>query len=112
VIARAARLFGRLRHGWQESCEAGAPVPDSHRCAALHCSSVPVLELREGEYATVSCLQEPGSAAVAKLAAFGVLPGVRVRLVQKFPAFVLRLGHAEIAVDQGIASHVRVVRNG
>jgi Fe2+ transport system protein FeoA len=112
VIARATRLLGKLTGAWQQQCDAGSPVPDPHRCAALHCCSVPLLELGEGESATVSCLQEPASAAVAKLSAFGVLPGVEVALVQRFPALVLRIGHAELAIDAAMADHIRVMRAG
>jgi DtxR family transcriptional regulator, Mn-dependent transcriptional regulator len=111
MIARASRLMGKLRLDWRHSCNAGSPVPDAHRCTALHCASVPLLELREGDCGTVSCLQEPGSLAVQRLSAFGVLPGVEVALVQRFPAFVLRVGHAELAMDAAMADHVRVLRD-
>ncbi len=114
MIAAAARLLARVRvgsaAGWKQACRAGAPVPEPHRCAAIYCDSVPLLVLREGEGGTVSCLQEPESHAAAKLAAFGVLPGTPVVLVQRYPAFVLRLGYTELAVDEEIAGHIRVLR--
>jgi ferrous iron transport protein A len=102
-------FLGRLRDSWQTSCRAGTPVPESHRCAALHCESVPLVELTVGMRGTVSCLQQPESRSVARLAAFGVLPGVEIVLLQRSPAFVVRLGYAEYAMDDAVASHIRVI---
>jgi Fe2+ transport system protein FeoA len=108
-------LVNRLRHtlrgagAWQESCEAGPPVPrGGGGCAGLDCHSVRLTELPPGTTAAVSCLEEPWSGEAGKLAGMGLLPGVRLRLVQKYPAFVLELGRTEIAMDVGLASRVRV----
>jgi hypothetical protein len=40
----------------------------------------------------------------------GVPPGVELVLLQRMPAFVFRMGHAEFAVDAELAGHVRVRR--
>ncbi|MBI2403138.1 MAG: FeoA domain-containing protein, partial [Gemmatimonadetes bacterium] len=44
------------------------------------------------------------------LVALGVLPGVEVTLLQRYPAFVMRIGHAEFAVDDELARRVHVGR--
>jgi DtxR family Mn-dependent transcriptional regulator len=85
-------------------------VPGLERCAAVDCESVRLTALAEGERGCVTCLEAPGGAAAAKLAALGALPGVEIELVQCYPAFVFRLGHAEFAVDQELASRIRVRR--
>lgn len=104
------RLRGTIRgvSGWKESCEAGAPVPSTGGCLGLDCESVRLTSLRPGVRGTVSCLEEPWSADAAKLAGLGLLPGVRLRVVQRFPAYILQLGRTEIAMDEGLAAHVRV----
>jgi Fe2+ transport system protein FeoA len=61
-----------------------------------------------GQRACVTCLEQSDSAAAARLGALGVLPGIELEVVQRFPAFVLRMGYAEIAIDEGLASAVRV----
>ncbi len=99
-----------LRRRWGAECPFGTPVPATERCAAVDCDSVRVSALREGQAARVTCLEDPGGAAARKLAALGVLPGVEVVLVQRSPAFVFRMGHAEFAVDAELAGHVRVRR--
>ncbi|HSJ06998.1 MAG TPA: FeoA family protein [Longimicrobiales bacterium] len=99
-----------LGRAWGSSCAAGAPVPTQDFCAALDCDSICLTELGPGETGSVTCLQDPASGPACKLAAMGVLPGVDLRMVQRYPAFVFRIGHAEFAVDEEIARHVRVHR--
>lgn len=103
-VARLASLFGRR---WKESCRAGAPVPIAGGCPD-NCCSVRLDTLAPGTAAAVTCLEEPWTAASAKLAGLGILPGVRLRVVQRFPAFVLRLGRTELALDAGLARRIRV----
>jgi DtxR family transcriptional regulator, Mn-dependent transcriptional regulator len=102
--------FRRGGNGWQDTCAAGAPVPTPDFCAALDCDSVELTALAPGERGSVSCLQNPAGAAACKLASLGVLPGVELRLVQRYPAHVFRIGHAEFAIDAELARHVRVHR--
>jgi len=94
---------------WTDSCAAGAPVPDDG-CAGLDCDSISLSDLQPGERGTVSCLQHPGDQAAWKLAAMGVLPGAELRVIQRYPAYVFRIGHAEFAIDEAMAGHVRVHR--
>lgn len=99
-----------LRRRWGAECPDGTPVPAAERCAAVDCDSVCLTALVEGERGRVTCLDDPGGSPARKLAAIGVLPGVEVVLVQRSPAFVFRMGHAEFAVDAELAAHVRVRR--
>lgn len=93
---------------WGDDCPGGTPVPEAARCAALDCDSVSLLGLSPGGRGRVTCLAEPDGPGAAKLAALGVLPGIEVAVVQRWPAWVLRLGYAEIAVDEELAALVRV----
>ncbi len=99
-----------LRRRWGAECPVGTPVPTVERCGAVDCDSVRLTALAEGQTARVTCLEDPGGVAARTLAAIGVLPGVEVVLVQRAPAFVLRMGHAEFAVDAELAGHIRVRR--
>jgi Fe2+ transport system protein FeoA len=107
-------LVNRLRDSlwgaaaWKDACEAGAPVPGTGGCRGVDCDSVRLTTLAPGARGVVSCLEEPWTSDAAKLAGLGVLPGVRLQLVQRYPAFVLQLGRTAIAVDQGLASRIRV----
>lgn len=106
---RAGLRALRVR-AWGEACPGGRPVPEKDRCAALDCDSVRLSTLAVGESGTVSCLENPGSGPTARLAAMGVLPGVHLVLVQRYPGFVFRIGHSELAVDEELARRIRVRR--
>ena len=96
--------------GWDEACpEGGPPVPEVHKCDSGCCPSHPVTTLAHGATGVVSCLTDPDHPRAARLASMGILPGVPVRLVQTYPAYVLRVGFAEIALDYEMARLVRVI---
>jgi len=69
---------------------------------------LPLTLLGEGVRARVVRLDEPGSEATAHLVALGVLPGVELTLIQRYPAFVMRIGHTEFAVDDQLARRIHV----
>ena len=95
---------------WAEQCPAGTPVPSDERCLGPACDSVSLVALAEGERGRVTCLEDPGGAATT-LAAMGVVPGAELELVQRFPAYVFRIGYGEFAVDEGLARLIRVRRD-
>lgn len=105
---RLGALRARQARLWGVECPAGTPVPSVWRCAALECDSVRLTTLAEGDAARVTCLEEPEAPAAAQLVALGVLPGVELQLVQRYPAFVFRIGHSELAVDSALAARIRV----
>lgn len=101
----------RGRGDWKDSCEAGAPIPSDSGCSHLDCASVRLTTIDRGDRCIISCLEHPGSPESAKLAALGILPGVRLRVVQRSPAWVLKVGRTEIALDAELAGRIRVVRD-
>lgn len=110
------QIFLKLRDGfrswagWDDACpEGGPPVQEVHKCDSGCCPSHPVTTLSLGSAGVVSCLTDPEHPRAARLASLGILPGVPVRLVQKYPAYVLRVGFAEIALDHEMARLVRVI---
>ncbi len=108
--AEIIRALWRDRRNWSadvEACPDGVPVHADGRCD--DCDSALLTTLAPGEEATVACLEAEGS-ALARLAALGILPGVRLRLVQRYPAFVFRLGFGEVAIDEALAQLARVRR--
>jgi len=74
------------------------------------CDAIALTDLRERDTARVSCLLNPATPAAVRLASAGVLPGAELELVQRWPAFVLRIGYAELAIDREIAGLIRVRR--
>jgi len=91
---------------WGRDCPHGSPVPVVGPCE--DCDAVALTDLRERDTARVSCLVNPGAPAAVRLASAGVLPGAEVTLVQRWPAYVLRIGYAELAIDRETAELIRV----
>ena len=108
VLMRIRNGFRSLT-GWEESCPAGEPIQEVHKCESACCPSRPVTTLPVGGTGIISCLTNPEHPRAARLASLGILPGIPVRLVQAYPAYVLRVGFAEIALDNDLARLVRVI---
>lgn len=112
MFAIVMRLRNGLRAlaGWEDACpEGGPPVQEIHKCESGCCPSHPVTTLDRGSGGIVSCLTDPEHPRAARLAALGILPGTPIRLTQTYPAHVLRVGFAEIALDYDMANLVRVI---
>ena len=43
-----------------------------------------------------------------RLAAYGILPGVKIKLERRFPAFIIVVGATRIALDQQMAGGIMV----
>lgn len=96
VVSRAARggAMGRVTEG-------RVPGPDGARLSSL----------APGDVATVEGLADPGSREGRALAGMGVLPGASVEVLQRYPAWIVRIDHAELALDDALAGQVRVRRS-
>lgn len=70
---------------------------------------LPLNQLGEGERARVVRVEARG-AALTKLLAMGILPGVEVSLVQAHPLPVIRVGYTTLALDRELAGMVAVTR--
>jgi len=66
-----------------------------------------VRDLDCGAHARV--LQLAGVRARDTLAVFGLVPGADFELLQKSPAYVLRVGETELALDGEVAGRILVV---
>lgn len=122
---RLRRWLGRTPAPGTEG-EAGAdgalrgsePEKDSEDPAAARVSgaarkdpaSVPLVltQLAPGRHARVAGLSDPGGPDARALAGLGVLPGAAIEVVQRYPAWILRIDHAEIALDDALAVQIRV----
>jgi Fe2+ transport system protein FeoA len=66
--------------------------------------------LEAGARATVHRLASTNSADLRKLLALGVLPGVELEVERCWPAVVVRMGYATLALDSALAEGVVVSR--
>ena len=68
--------------------------------------------LRRGDRAAVCGISPAGESHFAKLAAFGLLPGAEVRVLQTWPATIVAVGHTVVALDRMMAAAVLVTEEG
>lgn len=108
----ADRIPPFRRDGGESDCLEGRQAPSWHECSRSGCESVRLSDVDPGVEAVVTCLEEPGEPRGRKLASLGLLPGVRLELLQRRPAYVVRIGYAELAIDHALASGVRVRADG
>lgn len=56
----------------------------------------------------ITAIRNKDDRIVKKLLAMGVHTGMQITLEQRFPSFIIRVGHTRIAIDKDIASSIRV----
>jgi len=78
--------------------------------AAPRSDSIPLPDLNEGDTSELVCLNCAHATRRNSLAVYGLVPGSRVVLQQKRPAFVVRVGETELALEAEIARELLVRR--
>jgi DtxR family Mn-dependent transcriptional regulator len=100
--------------GHPRFCPHHRAIPEGSCCrqAREQISSivVPCDHLQIGEVARIAYLSAPDHPRLLKLTALGVVPGVDVKLLQKWPSYVIQCDQTEIALEEEIARNVYVWR--
>jgi Fe2+ transport system protein FeoA len=65
-------------------------------------------ELDKGEEAVVSRIDTGNKSTLNKIMALGILPGVRVTMIQKFPTFVFQVGNTRVTADEQMVNTIMV----
>jgi Fe2+ transport system protein FeoA len=68
----------------------------------------PLSALRSGESGVILRIASTAPERLVKLSSLGVMPGVRVTLVQRHPAVVLQIAETSIALDAEVADDILV----
>jgi DtxR family Mn-dependent transcriptional regulator len=100
--------------GHPRSCPHNRPIPMGECCRQdreeLKPIVVPCNQLGVGESARVAYFCTAEHARLLKLSSLGLTPGGRVRLLQKWPSFVLQVDETEIALEEDVARNIYVRR--
>lgn len=98
--------------GHPKTCPHGKPVPQGDCCRKSKenidkvISSFDKLEVnRKGK---VAYIHTKDHKRLQKLMAMGVLPGMSIVLIQKFPSYVFQIGQSQFAVDKALAECIFV----
>ena len=100
--------------GHPRECPHGSPIPEGRCCREARQSVeslvVPLTKLAAGEVGRVAYLSSAEPARLHKLMAFGIAPGMKVRVHQHYPTLVVECEHTQIAMEEQIARDIHVWR--
>ena len=98
--------------GHPRSCPHGKPIPPGPCCRELAQTIEPLVQpldrLPAGVESRIVYIVPRERERLARLTNLGIVPGARVVLQQKAPAFVLGLGETTVALDPAIAAEIYV----
>ncbi|MFH1724375.1 MAG: metal-dependent transcriptional regulator [Elusimicrobiota bacterium] len=98
--------------GHPRFCPHGLPIPRGRCCESSleHVESLlqPLDRLAEGERGRVAYLMFPESPETQRLLTMGVVPGARLKVEQRSPAFVVKVGESTIAMEHSVAEGIFV----
>lgn len=98
--------------GHPRACPHGKPIPAGPCCRELSQTIEPLVQpldrLPAGAEGRIVYIVPRERERLARLTNLGIVPGARVRVQQKTPAFVLVLGETTLAVDPAIAGEIYV----
>lgn len=98
--------------GHPRFCPHGKPIPPGECCRQKRRSVeqliAPLSELQAGQRGYIAYLQMHNPQRLQKLMAMGVLPGVPITLLRRFPSFVFEANYSQFAVDEEIAADIFV----
>lgn len=77
----------------------------SKRCGARICR---LTEMPCGQHGRVVNISTVEQRRFRKFMAMGIMPGVSITLVQRFPSYVFQVGFTQVTMDSETAMHVEV----
>jgi len=96
--------------GHPRFCPHGKAIPQGMCCqgSAKAARSIvsSIVDVDKGTKGKVAYLHTKDNKKLQKLMAMGILPGVSIQVVQKFPSYVLKIGHSQVAMDEEMARDV------
>jgi DtxR family transcriptional regulator, Mn-dependent transcriptional regulator len=101
--------------GHPQECPHGAPIPKGPCCLAakdvVDSMVVPLTRVDAGRTARVAYIGTRSHSRLHKLMSFGLAPGVKLKVHQKSPSFVISYGQTELALEQDVAQEICVWRD-
>jgi len=93
---------------------AGKPIPPGDDCleklSTVDAAIVNLCDLSPGEAGRIAYIRPKNHDRLHRLTAFGIVPGVTVRLHQTYPAFCIQFEETELAIDRDVAEDIFVSR--
>ena len=107
ITSSICTLLGHPRY-----CPHNKPIPEGECCRhasrALASIVIPCDQLQVGESAKIAYFSTKEHSRLLKLSALGISPGVKLKLIQKWPACVVQCEETEIAIEPDVARNIYV----
>jgi len=98
--------------GHPKTCPHGKPIPQGECCQKSKESMSKVISslvnLQVNQKAKVAYVHTRDRKKLEKIMAMGVLPGMTITLIQKFPSYVFQIGQSQFAIDKDLAEFIFV----
>jgi DtxR family Mn-dependent transcriptional regulator len=98
--------------GHPPACPHGRPIPRGECCDRIRTEIQPLVtrlsEASLGAPVRIVFITPKSRKRLEKLSALGIVPGSRLRLLQRTPSFVLQIGQTTVAVDRDITDEIYV----
>ncbi len=98
--------------GHPRFCPHNKPIPLGDCCRQTQDEVKPIVvscdQLRIGESARVAYFSAREHSRLLKLSALGISPGIAIKLIQKWPAYVIQCEETEIALEPEVAKNIYV----
>jgi ferrous iron transport protein A len=82
----------------------------AERVKTIRNGEMSLVDLKSNESARIIKIGTNDMTKLRKMMAFGIMPGVEVTMIQKYPALVIQIGYTQVALDEAIASEVLIHR--
>lgn len=98
--------------GHPRTCPHGSPIPEGDCCRKSRKDIKKIIsalsELDVHQKGKVAYIYTKDNSILQKVIAMGILPGMAISLIQKYPSYVFQVGQSQFAVDKEIASVIYV----
>ncbi len=107
ITSSICTLLGHPRY-----CPHNRPIPEGECCRQAREELKPIVmscdQLSVGASAKIAYLCTREHALLMKLSNLGISPGTPVRLLQKWPSYVIQCDETEIAIEENVARNIYV----
>ena len=101
--------------GHPRVCPHGKSIPKGRCCRKGSTKTakvvLPLSQMKQDQEGRIAYIHSKARDRLQKLMAMGVTPGMRIRIIQRFPSHVFQIERTQIAVDEQIADEIFVVAN-
>lgn len=98
--------------GHPKVCPHGKRISQGRCCRKINHAIFPVvsslIELDAGQRGKIVYLHNKNDKELQKLMAMGILPGMPIQIIQKFPSYLLQIGQTQVAIDEEMAKDVYI----